>query len=306
MTNITCVDENYSTTRLLTRENPVIENKLEDKFESVLFLPEGEGRQGEGGLRTQGYFKTSHADKPLITVVTVVFNGEKFLEETIQSVINQTYDNVEYIIIDGGSTDGTLDIIRQYEHAIDYWVSERDRGISDAFNKGIYCSLGEVIGLINADDYYFVDALENISKVLLSNKSRNKNFVLHGKTKKITLDGKIKDKNDNKTSWCLCVPFSHCSSFISKSAYKQLGVYDLTFKIAMDVDLLFRCREKADFFDTNVYIATQRDGGVSDQFRVKGYREYISAAKGRCNIVKLCFYFTVKVLVIYLNRLKNV
>lgn len=80
-----------------------------------MFLPEG-----EGGLRTKGYFKNSFEDKPLIGIITVVFNGE-----TIQSVINQTYDNIEYIIIDGG----TLDIITKYEDQIDYWVSERDKGI---------------------------------------------------------------------------------------------------------------------------------------------------------------------------------
>jgi len=96
----------------------------------------GEGRKGTGGLRTKGYFKKNLSDKPLITIITVVYNGEKHLEETIQSVINQTYSNVEYIIVDGGSNDGSLDIVRKYAHYIDYWVSEPDEGIYDAMNKG--------------------------------------------------------------------------------------------------------------------------------------------------------------------------
>ena len=93
MTDILSLDEGYSTTRLLTQEKPQIINTPEDKFETVLFLPEGENRKGEGGLRTKGYFKKSFDDKPLISIITVVFNGEKYLEETIQSVINQTYRN---------------------------------------------------------------------------------------------------------------------------------------------------------------------------------------------------------------------
>ena len=86
MTKTIILDKNYSTTRLVTKEKPEIANKPEEKFETLLFLPEGEGRRGEGGLRTQGYFKKSYDGKPLISIITVVYNGEKYLEETIQSV----------------------------------------------------------------------------------------------------------------------------------------------------------------------------------------------------------------------------
>ena len=170
MKNIICLNKNYSTTRLLTKEKPVIESCENDKFRSVLFLPEGEGRKGEGGLRTKGYFKKSYPDKPLITIITVVFNGEKYLEETIKSVINQTYDNVEYIIIDGGSTDGTLDIIKKYEDKIDYWVSEKDNGMYDALNKGFSISQGDICAWLNADDFYQKWALEYVALIMKKNK----------------------------------------------------------------------------------------------------------------------------------------
>ena len=102
----------------MTQEKPVITNDPLSKVQSVLFLPPNPERKGEAGLRTQGYFKRSYNEEsgfsdnlplPLVTIITVVFNGEKHLEQTIQSVINQTYDNVEYIVIDGGSTDGKID-----------------------------------------------------------------------------------------------------------------------------------------------------------------------------------------------------
>lgn len=168
MTDILSLDEGYSTTRLLTKEKPKIINTPEDKFETVLFLPEGENRKGEGGLRTKGYFKKSFDDKPLISIITVVFNGEKYLEETIQSVINQTYSNVEYIIIDGGSTDGTLDIIKKHEDRVDYWVSEKDSGMYDGVTKGFLLISGSYIGYINAGDYYHKEALSVVSEVFIN------------------------------------------------------------------------------------------------------------------------------------------
>ena len=108
-----------------------------------------------GGLRNRGIYKNNLKHRPLVSIITVVKNGEKYLEQTIQSVINQTYENIEYIIIDGGSTDKTLDIIKNYDDRIDYWISEDDQGISDAFNKGVSLCSGDLVNILSSDDLYF-------------------------------------------------------------------------------------------------------------------------------------------------------
>lgn len=104
-------------------------------------------------MRTRGYFKRP-ADRPLVSVITVVFNGAASLGETVQSVLAQDKDYVEYIVIDGGSSDGTLGILGKYENEIDYWLSEPDRGIYDAMNKGVSAATGDYILFLGADDVF--------------------------------------------------------------------------------------------------------------------------------------------------------
>jgi Glycosyl transferase family 2 len=138
----------YATTAKLTDRVP----KMQREFDGVsLFIP----NVPQGGLRTKGLFKNADPAKPLLSIVTVVYNGEKYLEQTIQSVINQSYKYLEYIIIDGGSTDRTLEIIAKYNDHIDYWISEPDTGIYNAMNKGTKLATGSHVLHLNADDLLF-------------------------------------------------------------------------------------------------------------------------------------------------------
>ena len=133
---------------------------------------ETQGHRFEGGLSTKGVTKKEIEEKPLVSIITVVLNGEDYILETINSVLNQTYDNIEFIIIDGGSTDGTLDIIRKFEERIDLWVSEPDRGIYDAMNKGIAFATGSYLNFLNGDDHYTdLRVVERIVRIFDSSKA---------------------------------------------------------------------------------------------------------------------------------------
>jgi glycosyltransferase involved in cell wall biosynthesis len=260
------LNPNYSTTRQVTRQQPQFENRSDDKFESVLFLPQGDGRQGEGGLRTLGYFKTSLPDQPLITVVTVVFNGEEFLEETIQSVINQAYANVEYLFIDGGSTDGTLDIIRKYEYAIDYWISEKDSGIYDAMNKGIGLASGDWINFMNAGDcFYNSEVINNLYKyddhadvqIIFGNhqvrySSGRERFVTAGMVENLYRGSQ----------------FCHQATFVN-ARYHKFNTFNFHTKIVADFEFFYTAwKNEAIFKFVPETISLCEAGGISDLKRI--------------------------------------
>ena len=105
-----------------------------------------------------------------ISVITVCFNSEKTIARTIESVINQHYSDLEYIIIDGGSKDKTVEIINKYRNELSYFISEPDQGISDAFNKGIRVASGDIIGIINSDDWYENGTFKLVNEMFLQNK----------------------------------------------------------------------------------------------------------------------------------------
>jgi glycosyltransferase involved in cell wall biosynthesis len=276
MISTICLNENYSTTRLLTKEKPKIINNPEDKFESVLFLPVGEDRKGEGGLRTKGFFKKSYEDKPLISIVTVVCNGEKYLEETILSVINQTYDNIEYIIIDGGSTDGTTDIIKKYEDKIDYWVSEKDSGIYDAMNKGIDVASGEWINFMNAEDSFYAN--DTLEKVFLNASFENID-VIYGNHKVVyPSKTRIVQAGDIKDIW-KGSQFCHQSAFIASKVHKA-NKFNLFNRIGADFEFFYTLYKKnMSFKYIDIIVANYSAGGLSDIKRV-------DSIVGRWNVIE--------------------
>lgn len=165
---------------------------------------------------------------PKISVVTVTYNSAATLEETILSVLNQTYPNIEYIIIDGGSTDGTIDIIKKYADRLAYWVSEPDKGIYDAMNKGIDASTGDYINFMNADDTFYDD---NVLKNVFS-RDYNED-VVYGKTLKILPNSNIIMENRPVSFLSQNMVFGHQASFVKTELIKKIK-FDLKYKSAAD------------------------------------------------------------------------
>lgn len=196
-----------------------------------------------GGARVRGNSKRSSPDKPLLTVITVVFNGAATLEYTIRSVMAQSYDNVEYIVIDGGSTDGSLDIIRQYDENIDYWISEHDTGIYDAMNKGIALATGDYIGMLNSDDY-FADCMV-LEKIATRFKSCNVDAVFScldivDPANLARVLRKYRISRFSRFMLRIGVMPPHPTFYCKKSCYEKAGVYRTDYRIAADFEMLAR------------------------------------------------------------------
>ena len=206
---------------------------------------------------------------PKISIITITFNSENTVEETIKSVVSQDYGNVEYIIIDGGSKDGTLDILNRYRDKIAKVVSEPDEGISDAFNKGIKNATGDIIGIINSDDVLLPGALSTVAAAYEEGVGvyRGNIFVWDS-------------ASDTKILACPTMKFPlrtfkkrivcHQGTFVAKSAYEKHGVFKKHFKFMMDVDLLIRFYEAGVKFKyIPAELAMFRLGGVTSSFFLK-------------------------------------
>lgn len=176
-----------------------------------------------------------------ITIITVSYNSVKTIQRCIESVINQDCLDIEYIIIDGGSDDGTVDIIKKYESQLSYWHTQADDGIYDAMNKGISMATGDLLGIINSDDWYAPGVLKKICEQFL----KNPNAVIHG-------DMMIVDEN-GRSLYSLHAPdlpsiqrefrkmtVNHPATFIPMNLYKNYGVFNLSYQLSADYELIIR------------------------------------------------------------------
>lgn len=176
---------------------------------------------------------------PRVSIITVCYNSEQTIEQTILSVLGQTYCNIEYIIIDGGSIDNTLNIIKKYGKDIKL-ISEHDEGIYHAMNKGIMCSSGEIIGIINSDDWYEANAVE-LSLKYLKNDDCD---LTYGKCKCIYKDQEIgEDKCDDLKELRYRMTISHPTVFVKKKIYEKYGIFNQKYRISADYDLMLRFYE---------------------------------------------------------------
>ena len=169
-----------------------------------------------------------------VTIITVCYNAVKVIEDTIKSVVNQTYPEKEYIIIDGGSVDGTVDIIKQYYGQIDYWISESDKGIYDAMNKGILKATGDYINFMNAGDSFYSDTVLQSFFSLIDTKTD----IAYGDTMMVYNVASVLRKPDPLEGVLSHMVFGHQSTFI-KAAYHKSHLFDLSYRSSGDYHFFY-------------------------------------------------------------------
>ena len=222
----------------------------------------------------------------LVTVLTPCYNSAKTIEKTLECIERQTYKNIEYIIIDGGSTDETLNIIEKHREKLPdkfTLVSEKDSGIYDAMNKGIALSNGKLIGIVNSDDWYEDNTIEQI----VTNYQGNVCEVVYGMQRNY-LKGKEKSTFIHHHDFLPEQMITHPTCFVTKETYKEFGVFDLKYRSAADYDLMLRFYESGKVIFTPIYQVLSNFGlggmsstqvGVRENATIRYERGYMSKKK---------------------------
>ena len=208
-----------------------------------------------------------------ISIVTVCRNAEATIAGTIESIRGQRYPSLEYIVIDGASGDSTPDIVRSYGGMVDFFVSEPDSGIVEAFNKGISRASGEIIGLINADDELLPGALDRVCDFF----SRYPDVdVVHGDVLLCNGERVLKRVRPAGCWWYpwRMVLFNHPATFVRRRVYEKYGLFDISYRIAMDVEMFLRWQASGVRIQyLPEVLVSMKYGGVSNQCAEAGFRE---------------------------------
>lgn len=220
---------------------------------------------------------------PRITIVTPSYNQAEFIEETIRSVLLQGYRNLEYIIVDGGSDDATVDIIRKYEDSLAYWVSEPDRGQAHAINKGFDRATGEVFGWINSDDYYYPGAIQAIARVFVEHPAI---ALAHGYEHHVDGEGKVLHevfpafKNARVSTLYFAHPLLQAACFWRSEAHRAIGGLDERLHYLLDYEFLLRLAYKYRSIYVPICVGAFRiHGAQKSQLTEAFIREYNRAFK---------------------------
>lgn len=227
---------NFSTQNHVVLEPPELCAKA---ICTVRLRSEALSKVSEGGLRLKGLYKKTTPLHPLVTVITVVYNRANTIEDCIRSVCAQSYCNIEYIVIDGASTDGTVNVIERYKDAIDYFVSEQDNGIYDAMNKGLGLASGDYILFLNSDDWYHEQAVQYLMNQALMHDSD----VTHADIFRVSQRGFILGRLNgwlDDSLYTTDMPIRHETMLVKKQIYNTFGGYNTNFNIIADYDFVIR------------------------------------------------------------------
>ena len=214
-----------------------------------------------------------------VSIITIAYNSEASIERTIKSVLNQTYEDIEYVVVDGASKDGTLNIVKKFEPLFNgrmKWKSEPDKGIYDAMNKGVIRSTGELIGIVNSDDWLEPDAIKNVVQ-LAKNTKDYQQCVFCGSLRFHYKDGSQQLMKSDEERFhegmkrdSLNHGAFHPSMVVGSEVYHSVGVFDDHFSVIADTDFISRCYKSGiRFVFTDAVVNNMSDGGASNSMNLK-------------------------------------
>lgn len=229
-------------------------------------------------IRGSQNIATGESAQPLVSIITVVLNREITLPDAMRSIFDQTYTGpIEYIIIDGGSRDGTVDVIRKHESRIAAWISEPDAGISDAFNRGLALANGAIIGILNSDDWYELDAVERVVRAFREQPGAG---IACGRLQYWKEDRPDAIFPSLPDQLGIDMTVNHPTMFVHRDLYERAGLFKLDYRFAMDYELALRFQAMgARFASIDAVLANMRYDGAADRNWYHSLREMRQAQR---------------------------